>query len=245
MVSDAKTDKLLYHGYQRIYPYFLDTLKFIARPVRMLEIGLQNNDSIKLWQDYFGKDTEIFGADINPKYTFQDNRNVRFIKCDQSKVEDLLNLRDLIKEDLDFIIDDGSHIPEHQMLTLITLWPKLRPRGVYIIEDVETSFWKRSTLYGYDFNSKKFSLFLSLLNSVKYIVFEGFNKRNCRHLDSSVLNEIEIISFGYNSIVLVKKDPVFDRFYNRVYRFNQKINYNSLINKVKRRLSIYFGRFVS
>ena len=32
------------------------------------------------------------------------------------------------------IVDDGSHVPEHQQATLEGLWSALKPGGVYIIE---------------------------------------------------------------------------------------------------------------
>ena len=50
------------------------------------------------------------------------------------------------------IIDDGSHLPSHQLLSLETLWPSLAPGGLYIVEDVETSYWaQHATLYGYSY----------------------------------------------------------------------------------------------
>jgi hypothetical protein len=48
------------------------------------------------------------------------------------------------------IIDDGSHVPSHQWKTFTYLWKSLAPGGLYIIEDVETSYWKNSShIYGY------------------------------------------------------------------------------------------------
>ena len=32
-------------------------------------------------------------------------------------------------------------ISSHQLITLETLWPSLAPGGIYIVEDVETSYW--------------------------------------------------------------------------------------------------------
>ena len=41
----------------------------------------------------------------------------------------------------DIIIDDGSHVPQHQITSLACLLPALNPGGLYIIENVETSYW--------------------------------------------------------------------------------------------------------
>lgn len=36
----------------------------------------------------------------------------------------------------DIIIDDGSHISSHQILTFNVLWDKLKIGGLYFIEDI-------------------------------------------------------------------------------------------------------------
>ena len=40
------------------------------------------------------------------------------------------------------MVDDGSHLPEHQLLTFRRLFPSITPGGLYIIEGTETSYWK-------------------------------------------------------------------------------------------------------
>jgi len=53
----------------------------------------------------------------------------------------------------DIIIDDGSHIPEHQIRTFVHLFPYVSPGGLYILEDIETSYWPNSsTIYGQTFH---------------------------------------------------------------------------------------------
>ena len=39
------------------------------------------------------------------------------------------------------IIDDGSHVINHQQITLGFLFPMVRPGGWYVIEDLHTSNW--------------------------------------------------------------------------------------------------------
>ena len=43
----------------------------------------------------------------------------------------------------DIIIDDGSHIMEHQQTSLQILSQYMKPYGTYIIEDIETSYYPR------------------------------------------------------------------------------------------------------
>ncbi len=57
--------------------------------------------------------------------------------CDQSNPRALFDLMGKVPEMLDVIIDDGSHVTEHQILTAKTLFPYLKRGGVYIIEDVQ------------------------------------------------------------------------------------------------------------
>jgi hypothetical protein len=35
----------------------------------------------------------------------------------------------------DLVIDDGSHVPRHQLISFIALYPFVRPGGIYVIED--------------------------------------------------------------------------------------------------------------
>ena len=50
----------------------------------------------------------------------------------------------------DIVIDDGSHLPRHQLVSFCALFPFVRPGGLYIIEDIESSYYNAPTpsLYG-------------------------------------------------------------------------------------------------
>lgn len=51
---------------------------------------------------------------------------------------------------MDFIIDDGSHYPDHQLLTFQYFFEHgLKPGGVYIIEDIEQNYWYQGESYGF------------------------------------------------------------------------------------------------
>jgi len=120
----------------------------------MLEIGIgypemmkkfthnnyQSGASLFMWRDYF--DCQVNGADIRDFNINSSNINIH--KCDQSKSQSLIDMMNTIGE-VDFIIDDGSHILEHQILTFITI--SRFCNKIYIIEDVDyKNFEKLSKL---------------------------------------------------------------------------------------------------
>lgn len=43
--------------------------------------------------------------------------------------------------ELEFIIDDGSHVNDHVIKTFEFLFPKLAKGGLYVVEDTQTSYW--------------------------------------------------------------------------------------------------------
>lgn len=143
--SDAWTA----HNYTDIYEAYLSAYRM--ETITLLEIGLgvtgdrwdarivqgknSGGASIKMWQDYF-PNGRIFGIDINAA-SYLDTDRVSTFVVDQSSVEELDSFWGSIgKPSFDFIIDDGSHRPDHQQISLGFLFPKLKPGGLYFIEDL-------------------------------------------------------------------------------------------------------------
>jgi len=145
----CRTDKITHHGYHRFYPLFIDFLKD-TEGAGMLEIGLEEGCSLSMWSEYF-PNVHIYGVDIgaSTKIHRQDDRHTIF-QCDQSDESEVRWLVDHIDRPILFINDDASHVPEHQVLTFNHLFRDvLREDGVYIIEDIETSYWTRNAIYNY------------------------------------------------------------------------------------------------
>jgi hypothetical protein len=230
------SDKVFHHGYHRIYPWFLNHFCQDI-DICILEIGIDQSNSIPLWKHYFNN-PEIHGIDIDEKNTSLEN--VYLYKVDQSSALELDIFSKTKFDKFQIIIDDGSHVPEHQILTLKKLWKTLKNGGVYIIEDIETSYWGKSSNYGYKFNSNSLSVINELKKSIDYVNSE-FCITDSSSIDndlSQIFKEIEIISFSHNSIILIKKNILFNEFYGRVYRSQKDINKNDL----KRRLFRYLHR---
>jgi predicted O-methyltransferase YrrM len=71
-------------------------------------------------------------------------------------------LQALQGQQFDLIIDDGSHILQHQQAAVEQLWPLLRPGGVFVVEDIQ------SELDGYAFAREGGWTFEDLRESGRY-----------------------------------------------------------------------------
>jgi hypothetical protein len=225
--DNPNTDKIRQHGYHRFYGLFLNELR--GKHVELLEIGLNHMGSVSLWKDYFNNGVSINGIDIDDKTS--DLPDVFCHKVDQSNESDLSAFSQRMNDRFDVIIDDGSHVPLHQMLTLRILWPTLRAGGVYILEDIETSYWGKSTVYGYPFDAttEESNTVETLRHSIDAVnsEFLGSPAREAlkAHPLGAVLAGLEMVTFAQNCIVLVKKNPAdFSEYYDREYRFLSRIN---------------------
>lgn len=128
-----------WHHYLEVYDRHLN--RFRNTPVKIIEIGVQTGGSLQIWRKYFGRDAIIFGIDIDKECARFDNGDAKVRIGSQN---DPIFLRNVISEmgGVDIVIDDGSHVAEHQKTSFETLFPLLSNCGVYICEDLQTSYWK-------------------------------------------------------------------------------------------------------
>lgn len=101
---------------------------------RVLEIGVQTERCLKMWEEFFPNAT-ILGADIDPACKAFEGGRRKVMIGDQGDVEFCHQLVDAADGAFDIIIDDGSHLAEHQMKSFNWLFPKLTEHGIYVIED--------------------------------------------------------------------------------------------------------------
>jgi hypothetical protein len=223
-----QTDKVTTHGYHRFYPHYLE--QFRNKEGAMLEIGIYKENSMKLWLNYF-QFLKIYGIDINIQ---GEGDRYKIYKCDQSKINELEALVQNIPEKLCFINDDGSHIPEHQVLTFNVLFEKLlEPGGVYIIEDIEVSYWNKSdtsgypTHYGYKHPKSSVELFKHLVDDInsKYVnkVCQSYQNYLVTMFSPTVRSMIQSITFSQNCIIIQKKTQEDFQYSNGRYIYEDKI----------------------
>ena len=105
----------------------------------ILEFGVFQGASIRWLRAEFPK-ANIVGADIlDPAPSWPRDARIRYVQLDQARRD---RLRDMLRHSgssFDLIIEDGSHIPQHQASCLTESFPYLRNGGLYILEDIHTS----------------------------------------------------------------------------------------------------------
>lgn len=129
------TDKVS-HGFCFFYHYHLVEVREEIRKV--LEIGIFRGSSIHMWREYF-PGAVIHGFD-QLHYSVQLPDRVCLHQGDQTDRASLRQLLDATGSEFDLIIDDGGHTMEQQQVSLGFLFPHVRPGGVYVVEDLHSSF---------------------------------------------------------------------------------------------------------
>lgn len=129
-----------WHSYCQHYQKYLSDLR--DQPVTMLEQGVQFGSSMKMWADYF-HNGEIYGIDIAQDFQ-TDNPHIHLFQLDQSDRAAWSHFMPGLT--FDFICDDAGHYAKSQSVAFECLWPRLKPHGLYAIEDLWTlpdPLWKQ------------------------------------------------------------------------------------------------------
>ena len=114
--------------------------RFRNQEITILEIGVAHGGSLQMWKHYFGPKAKIYGLDINPKCKAFEEENVTIFTGSQSDRKLLREIRKSIPR-IDILIDDGGHTMEQQIVTFEELFDHVHENGVYLAEDLHTSYW--------------------------------------------------------------------------------------------------------
>ena len=133
--TNGGTDNGHWHSYIGLYEDLLAPYR--EKTTSMVEIGVLYGASMMMWRDYF-HNAMIYGVDVEPLTLLPQFDGVRMDRkicssTDKAALDERLG--DLT---FDVIIDDGSHYLEDQFITFNHMFSRLRPGGIYIIEDIES-----------------------------------------------------------------------------------------------------------
>jgi len=130
------------HGYTEIYgEYILDNEKST-----LLEIGIWHGDSIRMWNEY-NPNLDIHAIDIDPNIILYltGTENFKLYLGNQSDEAFLNNILETTNN-IDFVIDDGSHNHDDILNSFRIIFPKLNSGAIYFIEDLHAGHAEKDRL---------------------------------------------------------------------------------------------------
>ena len=223
----ALSDKIFWHGYIPFYESF-----FAGKTFRNIaEFGVYKGKSIRWLLERF-PDALIYGADILPiQAEWPVDARFHFTQLDQGSRQEIYRFLNQCRFDL--IIEDGSHQPQHQINCLIEGLDALDSNGVYILEDIETSYpshpWWSKKLHWWKLRERKVlreqQRIVSYGNALHLLLALDHCKRIKATIDDSVVDQIakdsllskdqiKRISFQIESISLYRRTRLPDYCHN-------------------------------
>lgn len=185
--------------YFEIYDRHLS--KYRGTDVHVVEFGVFHGGSLQMWKDYFGAKAKIYGIDINPDCQQLEAEQIKIIIGDQENREFLRSLTNLIPR-IDVLIDDGGHTMKQQINTFEELFPSITQDGVYLCEDLHTSYW-----YKYGGGYQKSDTFIEYSkNLIDYL--NAWHSWEPKKLKVSDFTKSAYSLSYYDSVLVIEKRPI-------------------------------------
>jgi len=151
-----------------------------------------------MWENYFGSKCKFIGLDINPRCKSLEER-IQIVIGDQTN---RFFLRQLIKEHgpFDIVLDDGGHTMQQQIISFEELFPAVKENGIYLVEDLHTSYWKE---YGGGYLNKS-----SFIEYSKNLIdfLNAWHSRDNKLQVNNFTRSANSLHF-YDSILVIEKQP--------------------------------------
>ena len=136
----ANTENLIHKWKHYFEIYDRHFSRFRGSDVTVLEMGVGQGGSLRMWRSYFGPRARIVGVDINPECAALAGDQIEILLANQDDRESLRALKAKVPH-VDILIDDGGHTMQQQINTFEELFPHVDAHGVYLCEDLHTSYW--------------------------------------------------------------------------------------------------------
>ena len=136
LIDNTLTDKNTSHSYLPIYEELFAPFRTTCSNI--LEVGIFDGGSMKLWHDYF-PNANVYGFDLNmSRNKYVPPPRVHLSEEDAYQVEVVKRFN---PGSFDVVIDDGWHTLE-SMCAFAGLYHRLvRPGGYLIVEDLQEVAW--------------------------------------------------------------------------------------------------------
>ena len=126
-------------SYLDVYDMYLMAKR--QAPLLILELGVHQGASLRMWHDYFPC-AEVWGIDIDPGVLANtgnlDRERIHVVIGNQASASTIADIEP--REKFDLVVDDGSHLVDHQIESFNLIWPRVNSGGLYAIEDLQCSY---------------------------------------------------------------------------------------------------------
>jgi hypothetical protein len=181
--------------YFDIYEKYFSRYK--GKEIVILEIGVYQGGSLKMWRNYFGERAKIFAIDINPLCKQFEDTNTNIFIGSQSDIEFLEKIKAEIPK-IDILIDDGGHFMNQQITSFEILFDHMNEDAVYLCEDTHTSYWNN---YGGGYRNEK--SFIEYSKTLIDQIHAWYSQTEDLQI-TSLTKSIHSISY-FDSIVVIEK----------------------------------------
>lgn len=175
--------------------------KYRGTDVHIVEFGVSHGGSLHLWKDYFGANAKVFAIDINPNCKELEEDGIKIFIGDQQNRQFLRSLVKSIPR-IDILIDDGGHTMKQQINTFEELFPHIDENGIYLCEDLHTSYWWK---FGGGYKRKNTFIEYSK-NFIDYI--HAWHSKQPKKLRVSEFTKSVSSLHYYDSILVIEKRPM-------------------------------------
>ncbi|MDB5231622.1 MAG: class SAM-dependent methyltransferase [Chitinophagaceae bacterium] len=141
-IFDDHKDRLIHKwdNYFEVYERYFE--KYRNTDVIFFEIGIAHGGSLQMWRKYFGEKAIIIAVDVNPECKQFEEGNTHVFIGSQDDAIFLNELKGKLPR-VDILLDDGGHTMKQQLVTFEHMFDFVKSDGLYVCEDLHTSYWKR------------------------------------------------------------------------------------------------------
>lgn len=123
--------------YFDIYEHWLE--KFRNKDIVMMEIGVAEGGSLQMWKNYFGSKAVIIGVDVDSKCKEYEEEQI-YVEIGSQEEPEFWNYIKNKYPKIDILLDDGGHTMRQQIITYEEMFSHIQNGGIYICEDLHTSY---------------------------------------------------------------------------------------------------------
>lgn len=127
-----------FEAYERFFS------RYKNKNVTILEIGVFKGGSLQMWRDYFKTSwnkVTVYGIDIDPECKKLEEEGIKIFIGSQEDRDFLHKVKKEMGE-VDILIDDGGHTMNQQITSFEELFDLVSDTGIYLCEDLHTSYMK-------------------------------------------------------------------------------------------------------